>query len=58
MKNEHATGSRWIVSIDTRDVIGISGAALIVVGGWLIHPGVAVAVAGAEMLAFAWRLSR
>ena len=58
MKNEQTPRSRWIVSIDARDVVGVAGAAMILGGGWLIHPGVAVAAAGAGLLALAWRLSR
>lgn len=48
----------WIVRVDARDVIGAAGAVLMVSGAALVHPGLAVALAGVALFGAAWKLSR
>jgi hypothetical protein len=44
--------------IDLRDILGVAGALLALVGAAAIHWGLAAAVAGAGLFAVAYRLSR
>jgi hypothetical protein len=48
----------WHIRIDVRDLAGGAGLLLGLVGAATIHWGLAVAVAGAGLFAFAFRLSR
>jgi hypothetical protein len=50
--------SRYHVTIDTRDVMGIVGAAVVLIGSASINYGLASIVAGVALCALAYRLSR
>jgi hypothetical protein len=48
----------WHLRIDVRDLLGVSGVALVLVGAATIHWGLALAVVGAGLFVLAFRLSR
>jgi len=51
-------GPRWSRTVDLRDVIAGGGAVMVVVGGALIHAGLALMVAGAAAIGLAVYFAR
>jgi len=58
--NDNPSGgeSRYQLRIDTRDILGVAGAALILGGAAWYHPAAAVIVMGAALCGLAVRLHR
>jgi hypothetical protein len=49
---------RWMIELDTRDILAGCGGALVLGGAAWFHPAAAIVVLGAGFCALAWRLSR
>lgn len=47
---------RW--TVDVRDVMAGAGVVLVLVGAWVIHPGLVVVAAGCSLCGAAWYLAK